>query len=358
MFLNLIAPCNNLGYGVVGYNLLKTMVSRGHRVSYFPIGSPTWAGDPLFNDLVQHTRGNAFFYEPTAPTVKVWHQYELDMFPGKGPRIGFPIFELNKFDDRELHHLKNLDKIFVPSEWAKNVIAENGINVPTSVVPFGVDTGTFFHDEEERKASYWSRHKTIFINVGKWEVRKGHDELLEAFCKAFKPSDDVELWMMNHNPFIGTENEVWKRKYVESPMGGNIRIYPRVNSQDEMRVIFNQVDCGVFPSKAEGWNLEILELMACGAQIIATNYSGHTEYLNNENAMLLETTGMESAKDGKWFHGQGEWCKFSVDQLVAMMRMVHEDKQKGALAYPNEAGQKTCKKFTWANSAKAMEAAL
>lgn len=357
MFINLIAPCNNLGYGVVGYNFLKTLVSRGHTVAYFPIGKPERGGDPRLNDLIQHTRANAFFFNRDAPSIRIWHQYELDLFPGRGPKIGFPIFELNRFDARELHHLQSLDKIFVASEWAKKVIEDNGISVPTKVVPFGVDTGLFYRDEEEREASYWTRHKTIFINVGKWEVRKGHNELLEAYCKAFKPEDNVELWMVNDNPFIRGENELWKKKYIESPMGQNIRIYPRMTSQEDLRSLFNQADCGVFPSKAEGWNLEILEMMACGTHIIASNYSGHTAFVDSENSLLLEPIGMEEARDGRWFHGQGEWAKFDIDQLVYHMREIHRKKQSGELGI-NEAGLKTVKKFTWENAVKVMEGAI
>jgi hypothetical protein len=40
----------------------------------------------------------------------------------------------------------------------------------------------------------------VFLNVGKWEYRKGHDVLLEAFNKAFEPTDNVRLVMNCHNP--------------------------------------------------------------------------------------------------------------------------------------------------------------
>ena len=67
----------------------------------------------------------------------------------------------------------------------------------------------------------------------------------------------------------------------------------------------SQTDCGVFPARAEGWNLELLEMMSCGKNVIATNYSSHTEFCNSENCMLVETTELEDAHDGKWFRGQG-----------------------------------------------------
>lgn len=360
MDINLIAPLNNLGYGVVGYNILKALAAANHGIAFFPIGDVRWSGDPALKALLDSVRHNASLYTPTAPCIRIWHQHELDMFVGS-PRIGWPIFELNRFSPREAHHLKSVDKLFVCSQWAKDVLLANGIQTPETihVIPLGVDSKTFFYDKAEaQKRPAWTRSTTIFLNVGKWEVRKGHNELLEAFNKAFSPTDDVELWMVNHNDFIGVQgNEEWKRKYSNSSMGRNIKFLPRFEAHDHLRKVFHHVDCGVFPSHAEGWNLEIPEMMACGVNIIATNYSGHTEFLTKENARLLDVAGMELAKDGKWFHGQGDWCVFSVDQLAEQMKKVHDDKQLGKLGL-NEAGIETAQKFSWANSIKKIEEVL
>jgi glycosyltransferase involved in cell wall biosynthesis len=361
MDINLIAPLNHLGYGVVGYNILKGLANAGHGVAYFPIGDVRWAGDPHLKALVEGARQNATFYTPNAPCIRIWHQHELDMFVGS-PRIGWPIFELNRFQPREAHHLKSVDKLFVCSQWAKDVVVKELGLTDVHVIPLGVDEKTFFYDKQEHeKRPHWTRSTTIFLNVGKWEIRKGHTELLEAFNKAFDPKDDVELWMINDNPFIRSEtvdeNEEWKRRYSNSKMGRNIKFLPRFEAHEHLRKVFHHVDCGVFPSHAEGWNLEIPELMACGVHIIATNYSGHTEFLTKDNAKLLDVAGMELAKDGKWFHGHGEWCTFSVDQLVEHMRSIHEMKQSGKLGL-NEAGIETAKKFTWQNSIKKIEEAL
>jgi len=354
--INIMAPINSLGYGVAGYNLLKALAMEGHAISYFPIGEPKWEGDPRFAEIIKGTMGNARMLDNSAPSVKIWHQNDMALFPGRGKRIGFPIFELNRFNPQELLHLKSLDHILVCSQWAAQVIKDNGINVSVSVVPLGVDTSVF-HEVPKIKASrpYWMKNTTVFMNVGKWEIRKGHNELLEAFNGAFDEKDDVELWMMNDNPFIGIENELWKKKYLESKLGSKIKIKHRVSTQHELRELYNQIDYGVFPSHAEGWNLEPLEMMACGANIIATAYSGHTEYLNDENATLIHPNGMEVANDGRWFNGQGEWCKFSVDGLKIRLRAAHEWKKDGSNKFPGV--QETVKKFSWQNSAmKLLEA--
>lgn len=352
--VNLVAPVNHLGYGVVGYNVLKALVTSGASVALFPIGETDWVGDDSSAATIRNAITKSHLYNREAPSIRIWHQFGLDMFPGNGPRIGWPIFELDKFNDREKLHLSSVDALFVCSQWAKDVIRENGIEVPTFVVPLGLDENIFKCDEAERKSRpSWTRDTTVFINIGKWEKRKGHDVLLEAFCDAFETDEDVELWMINDNPFIGLdgggENLIWKKRYVNSSMGRNVKFFNRFDKHEHLAKIFNHVDCGVFPSHAEGWNLEIPEMLACGAHVIATNYSGHTEFLNKDNAFLLTPTGTEPANDGKWFHGQGNWCTFDKAQLVAHMREVHKRKQAGELGI-NHKGIETAQKFTWGNT--------
>ena len=57
-----------------------------------------------------------------------------------------------------------------------------------------------------------------------------------------------------------------------------VKMIPRVNTSEEVARIMGQVDCGVFPARGEGWNLELLEMMSMGKPVIATNYSGHTQF--------------------------------------------------------------------------------
>jgi glycosyltransferase involved in cell wall biosynthesis len=357
--INLVAPINQLGYGVVGANILKALNKAGKNVALWPVGGRVeWPGDSYFQGVVKKGMFNAQFYNEVAPSLRIWHQFELDMFPGRGRRVAWPIFELDKFNDRELHHLKRVDHIVVCSEWAKSVIEANGIDVPVTVVPLGVDPELFYCNEAERASrAYWLKDATVFINVGKWEKRKGHEELLAAFNAAFSPRDNVELWMINDNPFIGHENDIWKKKYANSAMGPNIKFFPRFEGHHQMRKVFAHVDCGVFPSHAEGWNLEIPELMACGAHIIATDYSAHTQFLADENSFKIDSTGLEEAHDGKWFNGQGNWTTFDIDQLVERLREVHERKQSGELGL-NTAGIETAKGLTWERSVECLEEAL
>ena len=84
--------------------------------------------------------------------------------------------------------------------------------------------------------------KTVFFNCGKWEVRKGHDILMEAFRKVCEKVDNVELWMMCSNPFNSPEEE---NRWVQSYNHPQVKPIPRMETQQEVYNIITQVDCSV-----------------------------------------------------------------------------------------------------------------
>jgi|TARA_R100000808_G_scaffold2804_3_gene10578 glycosyltransferase involved in cell wall biosynthesis len=352
MNFNFICPINQLGYGVASGNIVKALGELGNSIALWPLGKPDWPNQEdheLFTTCMHLTDLPDF----NAPCIRIWHQNDMSQFVGRGPKIGFPIFEMDRFTEVEVHHLSSLDKIFVCSKWAKKIVEEN-VNISPEnvhVIPLGVNPDIF------SSTGIAGRKETVFFNCGKWEIRKGHDIISEAFDRAFEPDDNVELWMMCANPFYSPqENYDWERQYKTCKMGSKVRMIPKQRDQHSVSDIMKTADCGVFPAKAEGWNLELLEMMSCGKHVIATNYSGHTEFCNSENCMLIECDELEDAHDGKWFNGQGQWAKIDekqIDMIAAYMRDIHALKQSGLLE-KNIAGIETAQKFSWENSAQAI----
>lgn len=346
--INYIAPINNLGYGVVGTNILVEMVKSGINVSTWPIGTIECSRDirkTIINSIAFRSK-----YDTNATSLRIWHQNDLAQHVGNGKRIGFPIFELDKFNAVEIDEMARMDKLFVCSEWAKKIVENHIPNQDTSVVPLGVDRN-IFNEEDNCPDENW----TTFINIGKWEYRKGHDIIPLAFEKAFNSNDRVRLWMMNENPFISDEQtKQWQNLYKNSRMGHKINFLPRVQTHEEVASIMKDADCGVFPARAEGWNLELLEMMSMGKSVITTDYSAHTEFCNTTNSLLISFREKELAKDGFFFDGEcgGEWMELGVqevDRLADAMETVHNWKKNGTLEI-NNPGIETAKRFSWKNT--------
>jgi len=358
--INVTAPVNPLGYGQVGLNFLKALDAEGVRVSFWPIG-PIRVDNQEDSDIINRTQKNTEFFDHCAPSLRIWHQHDMAQHVGHGMHVGMPIFELDRFNDIEHNHLESLDQVIVNSQWAKGVVekelkvTEN--NGPqTDVVPLGIDPA-IFNMKETGVAR--PNDATVFLNIGKWEKRKGHDCLPAIFNKAFKPTDNVELWMMNDSPFIdATQRAKWERLYTNTPMGEKVRFIPRVNSHKDVADIMKLADCGIFPSRAEGWNLEALEMMACGKDIILSDCTAHREYAEEKD--LVPMGPLEDANDGVWFNGQGQWCSIDdeqVEDFAYRMRSIHSLKEMLGLE-PNWNGANVAKEFTWRHAAKKLIGAI
>ncbi len=137
MNLNLMAPVNQLGYGVAGLNTLKALQSQGLNVSFFPIGQPQVVTQEDA-EAVKRGMEAAKLFDVNAPCVRMWHQHDMAQFVGRGKHIGFPIFELDTFNELEKHHLNSCDELMVCSQWANG----KGLRLslfPVRNSPFGVD---------------------------------------------------------------------------------------------------------------------------------------------------------------------------------------------------------------------------
>lgn len=342
-------PINHLGYGRVGYQICKTLSAQNKLEAIFPIGDPEL---DLYSELQTYDWRIMGDY-PKGPVVRIWHQHDVhNRLNGDFSHTGFPFFELDNLVNVERLSMNSCDKIYVASEWAKQVCIDNNIDAPISVVPLGVDRSIF---NEHNNVSHVN---TVFFNCGKWEIRKGHDVLLQAFKKAFEPQDSVELWMMCDIPFENLKhiNDHWHNYYMQDSRY-KIRLIPRQSSHSSVYNVMRKVDCGVFPARAEGWNLEALELLSCGKHLIITDYSAHTEYVNEYNSKRLHIKELESAHDGIWFNGQGRWAKITddvIDQMVEHMRSIHKSKQEGQL-HQNDAGIQMAQHLSWENTIQKMQ---
>lgn len=343
MNINLQAPVNKLGYGTVARNLLPELKKLGVNVSLFPLGNIE-VDSAEEKEAVIWALKNAETFDYNAPSVKIWHQHDLATRVGNGPHYGWPIFELDTFTPLEKHHLNSVNVINC-SKWAQSTCIVNGIDTCVGVVPLGYNPAVFY------PAPMPIRVDPIFrvFNIGKWEIRKGHDILPRIFRAAFSPSDDVSLTMVCDNPFYtAKENDEWRDYYRKSLAGYKLQIVPRLETQYHVAELIRSHHCGFFPSRAEGWNLEALETLASNRMLVTTKYSGQTEFTGCEYNNMPP---MELAIDGKWFKGQGNWLAIEgwvFDDLVAQLRAAYDSFRSG----PNVDGQIKPNDFTWFNSAK------
>ena len=345
MQINMIGPYNETGYGVHFSNLLKALVALPEvDVTWFNIG-PVTADPPV-------STGKCYYqvkdWDPSAPSIRLFHEFDMALFPGYEP-IAYPVFELDAIRQDAVHQLAKCNMIMVPSAWAKDVI----LSVPALqdmdvyVVPEGVSDDFFSVGEP---INFFPNDDVFrFLHIGKYETRKNQDLIYDAYMKAFGGRKDVELVFMIDNLWDQEGTQRFKQRAYAGK--GRITFLPRVNKQTLIALI-HEVQAGVFASRAEGWNLPLLEMMAAGKPVITTSNTGMTEFVTSLNAWIIDSGPLIPAMDNKFFVGEGRWYDPGCKQLAEFMHSMFLHGRDGI--EHNQSGIDTAKQFSWTNAAKTL----
>ena len=105
-------------------------------------------------------------------------------------------------------------------------------------------------------------------------------------------------------------------------------------SEDQLIGLYKSVDAFVLPSRGEGWGRPYMEAMAMGLPVIATNWSGPTAFVTEDNGYLLKVKGLVDANlDAFPGHKWAEPDKDALKELLIRIRdNPEEGRQKGAIA--------------------------
>lgn len=290
--------------------------------------------------------------------------YSLAQFCGS-KRICYTTWEMERPHESWVGAMNQMDAVWVPSTWVKTVFEKAGVD-HVDVVHEGVDTKVFnpfavslmekrsslIDDKpQESQRLFDTEGKFTFLAGGKWEPRKGQDATLRAYTQAFEPDEPVQLILHCTNPFEADLNIFQELFSLRLGAHAEIVVGQGMFPTSEYASFFTTGDAYVFPTRAEGFGLPILEGLASGTPVITTGVTGHADFVNKDVAYIVKTKKVP-VQDPKWFAGFEDttWNDPDVDHLAELMRYVYEHpeeaKKKGKAAY------KHAKDWTWDRGAK------
>lgn len=193
-----------------------------------------------------------------------------------GPKIAYNVWESTLQPEGFFKQLKKFDQLWVPSKWQKDCTINQGYPADRiKVVPEGVDTSVFFPEETSHPIT---QNSFTFFLAGRWDYRKSTKEIIETFLKTFEGVENVKLILSVDNPF---SNDGLKSTEDRLSFYGlndpKLEILHFPKREDYIKILKS---CNVFLScaRSEGWNLPLIESMACGIPSIYSNCSGQLEF--------------------------------------------------------------------------------
>jgi len=278
--------------------------------------------------IVCHSEPGAW-YPPRWPTAECPPQEDKAAFT-----VGRTMFETDRIPAGWAKRLNMMDEVWVPSKWAVDVFAAGGVDRGKLVqVPEAVDVAVFDPSKAKGVMKLPNRKKFAFLSIFKWEERKGWDVLLEAFFREFSSDDDVSLHLLTHGYHDDSEKS---KKPLELARGLELDLKRLPShsvidfhvSDADLVSLYASSDAFVLPSRGEGWGRPHVEAMAMELPILATNWSGSTEFMNEANSYPIRVERLVPVKSGA-FKGH-RWAQPSVSHLRQLMRHVVNNPEEAA----------------------------
>jgi glycosyltransferase involved in cell wall biosynthesis len=214
------------------------------------------------------------------------------------PNLGFGVIESDRIHPYLIERCNRMDRMFVPSTYARDTFIRNGVKRPVDVVLHGVDTEYFRPSTGAEKLP--GGRSFNFLAIGTHVERKNIEHIVRAFLEEFRDSDDCALFLLLRPEYHTTQNNValefteWERKWARD--SAPIFLWTGYITREHLRDFCANADAYVMPSN-EGFGLTLLEAMACGTPAIGLNHGGVTDFVNDENGILVPTGKPFVARD-------------------------------------------------------------
>lgn len=153
--------------------------------------------------------------------------------------------------------------------------------------------------------------------------RKNPLGLISAYAKAFSPTDGAQLVIKTMN---GDKRPEDLQKLIDAASNrSDITVINEVFTSRETSTLISLADCYVSLHRSEGLGLTLSEAMSLGTPVIATNYSGNTDFMTEENSFLIPWERVAVGEGAGGYSPTATWAEPNEDAAAETMRFVFEN---------------------------------
>ncbi|MGD9849877.1 MAG: glycosyltransferase family 4 protein [Nitrospirales bacterium] len=298
-------------------------VSYQHKI---PIWKPRgFSGDPQIMDIFHGTN----FKAPNCG-----QQYSVltihDLWLTRNPQYSKKLFGQALSSWKLGRRAIRMSKIIAVSEFsAQEIHAIFGVpRENIAVIHHGCSLDMYVDRHQEKFQQLGQRfglpNRPYVLFVGGAEPRKNHRTLFAAFSQSKYLSSNFCLVAVGD---VDTRGDNLFRTAHEFGISDVVRC-PGLVTSEELRLLYSFAGVFVFPSLYEGFGIPILEAMACGAPVIATDRTAIPE-IAGEAALYVDP--------------------HDVAQLVAKLERILSDETEQQKM--REQGFQRARQFTWNRAA-------
>jgi glycosyltransferase involved in cell wall biosynthesis len=379
------------GYGDRAREIARALLELRDEFDIKFISMP-WGGCPVdaleYDDPLNHAIKSHITFEQQLPAPDVFIQLSIPnefMRAGTKYNIGLTAgIETTLCAPEWIEGLNRMDVTYVSSQHAKHVFescqfekrnqqtnqAEGVLKLekPVHVLSEAVDIEVFRKVVNESSVTELLdevKETFAFLFVGHWlqgdagSDRKDIARMIQVFCETFKdkaPQNKPALILKTSGAtfsIMDREECLDKIRKATAPYGNkapNVYLIHGDLSNSEMNSLYNHKKVSAMASftHGEGFGRPLAEFGMTGKPIIVSNWSGHTDFCDDETCFMLPGELKEVPKDARnnWIIDQSQW--FTVNYQFAGKLMKHVmDNYKDCLKKSTKQSQRIRANFSY-----------
>jgi glycosyltransferase involved in cell wall biosynthesis len=237
-------------------------------------------------------------------------------------RVAYWYWEFDSIPDSWIAHARDVDEVWAATEFVAKGLREK-LSIPVRTLFPGVKLAPF----ERRNKAYFGLNDSSFTFLFTFHMmsvmeRKNPLGLVLAFTQAFGQNDAVHLVLKTS---FGDRHPAQIQELRDAAAGANITVIDQVYSPDEVLSLMDACDAYVSLHRSEGLGLTMAEAMLMGKPVIATNFSGNVDFMDDSNSLLVPYKLVKLGKPIPPYDADLEWAEPSIEHAARLMRRVFED---------------------------------
>ena len=272
-------------------------------------------GTEVYDTTVIHVQPEPYF-------DAVFERAQLAEKNPRTYRIAYWYWEFASIPDLWVAKAKKVDEVWAATEFVAQGLRER-LKVPVrtlfpgvKLAPFERRSRTAFGLEEKPYTFLFTFHMMSVME------RKNPLGLIRAFKQAFKPADGACLVLKTS---YGDRYPDQMRELRQAAEGANIRVIDEVYSPDAVLSLIDACDAYVSLHRSEGLGLTMAEAMLLGKPVVATNFSGNVDFMDESNSLLVDYQLKKLGWPIPPYDAHLEWAEPSVDHAAQHMRRLYDD---------------------------------
>ena len=275
------------------------------------------------------------------PAVYTFHTMWEDYVPCYFP-YQLPILLIRLFARTVIKNvLRRSYRVIVPTSQIEEVVHKYKTNSITCLLPTGIDSELFIHEEEELN---WFREqievrfpllkgKRILLFAGRVTKEKNIEFLLNIFPALLQKHQDLILMIVGNGPDL----EFYKQIAVQLGVMDNC-LFTGYMSRKDLSLTYGISDIFVFPSLTDTQGIVTLEAMICGMPVVAIGVMGTITVMGGDNggfmvkndpeeftARVLELLGDKELYQRKSMEAIIHAKAWSIDELSKKLEEIYCD---------------------------------